>query len=89
MRWIIIGLVLVVVGFQYKIWFGTDSLPKWFQAEKKLNSLKTKNEALSLRNHALEVDIRELKSGEEALEERARYDLGMVKDNETYYHFVN
>ena len=42
-----------------------------------------------MRNRALEADVTELKSGDQALEERARYDLGMIKDDETYYHFVN
>ena len=40
------------------------------------------------RNRALQADILQLKSGEQALEERARYELGMIKDGEIYYHFI-
>jgi cell division protein FtsB len=89
MRAIMIGLFLVFMGLQYKLWFGGDSFPTWFQSDKKLNQHVAKNQQLQARNHVLEADIAELKSGEQALEERARYELGMVKEDETYYHFVN
>lgn len=89
MRVIVIGLVLVLMGLQYKLWFGGDSLPTWLRAEKKMNERAANNQALAVRNRALEADVTELKSGDQALEERARYDLGMIKDDETYYHFVN
>ncbi|MDF1647023.1 MAG: cell division protein FtsB [Legionellaceae bacterium] len=89
MRLIMAALLLMFMGLQYKLWFGGDSLPKWFQAEKKLNQQTAKNQQLAARNRALEADVAELKSGEQALEERARYDLGMIKEDETYYHFVN
>lgn len=89
MRVIVIGLVLVLMGLQYKLWFGGDSLPMWLRAEKKMNARAAENQKLTVRNRALEADVNELKSGDQALEERARYDLGMIKEDETYYHFVN
>lgn len=89
MRFVVVALILILVGLQYKLWFGGDSLPKWFQVEKKLDQRAVENQALAARNRALEADVAELKSGEQALEERARYELGMVKEDETYYHFVN
>ncbi|MDF1677681.1 MAG: cell division protein FtsB [Legionellaceae bacterium] len=89
MRLMIVALVVILFGLQYKLWFGGDSLPKWFHAEKKLEARAYENQQLAARNRALEADVAELKSGEQALEERARYELGMVKEDETYYHFVN
>lgn len=89
MRVIVIGLFLMLMGLQYKLWFSHDSLPMWLRAEKKMNERAAENQKLAVRNRALEADINELKSGDQALEERARYDLGMIKEDETYYHFVN
>jgi cell division protein FtsB len=89
MRLIVVALCLMLMGLQYKLWLGGDSLPKWFQTEKKLSQRTAENQQLSARNRALEADVIELKTGEQALEERARYELGMIKDDETYYHFVN
>ena len=89
MRLMIIALCLILVGLQYKLWLGGDSLPKWFEAEKKLSQRAADNQQLVARNRVLEVDVAELKTGDEALEARARYELGMIKEDETYYHFVN
>lgn len=89
MRFIIVCLVLILVGLQYKLWVSEDSLPRWFVLNKKLTAQLDENKKLFLRNQAMEADISELKSGEQALEERARHDLGMVRENETYYQFVD
>lgn len=56
---------------------------------KKLEAHKSQNDKLAARNKALEADIKELKSGDQALEEQARYELGMIKQNEVYYQFVD
>lgn len=89
MRFMTMILCLFVLGLQYKLWFGDDSLPKWFKMDKKLTQTLADNQRLEARNQALAADILELKAGDQGLEERARYDLGMVKEDETYYHFVN
>ncbi len=89
MRYVFIALILTIVGLQYKLWVGDDSLIEWLHLEKKLEAQTRNNEELSSRNRAVEADIIELKSGDQALEERARYELGMVKDGEVYYQFVN
>lgn len=89
MRFIFIGLVLILLGLQYTLWRGDDSLLQWLSLEKKLEKQTKYNQQLSQRNHAVEADIAELKSGEQALEERARYELGMVKEDEVYYQFLD
>lgn len=89
MRYIFIALIITIVGLQYKLWMGDDSLLEWLHLEKKLEAQTLNNEELASRNRAVEADIVELKSGDQALEERARYELGMVKEGEVYYQFVD
>lgn len=89
MRYIVVGLIMLCLGLQYKIWFGDNSVSKWLQAEHKLKLRTEENRKLEARNQAVQAEVEDLKSGEEALEERARYELGMVKEDETYYHFAN
>ncbi|KTD64406.1 cell division protein FtsB [Legionella spiritensis] len=88
MRSIVAILILALVGLQYKLWLGDGSILQWRQLERKIIGQEKENQKLLARNHAIEADIMELKSGEQALEEQARYELGMVKNNETYYQFV-
>jgi len=85
MRTIVIVLLLVLVGLQYKLWVGDNSIFQWVQLEKKLATEEQENKSLVARNRAVEADIYELKSGDQALEEQDRYELGMVKEGETYY----
>lgn len=89
MRSIIIVLIVTLAALQYKLWVSEDSVPQWMALEKKLLQQEQENEKLAKRNRAVEADIAELKSGEQALEGQARYELGMVKDNEVYYQFVD
>ncbi len=89
MRLIIVCLIMILAGLQYKLWLGEDSLLRWVSLNKKLTVQLAENKKLSSRNQAMEADISELKKGEQALEERARYDLGMVKQDETYYQFID
>lgn len=89
MRIVIASLILALIGLQYKLWLGDGSLLQWARLEKKLESQKKENKKLIVRNRKLEADVLELKSGEQALEEEARYELGMVKEGEVYYHLVD
>lgn len=88
MRSIIIVLILALIGLQYKLWLGDGGLLQWVHLEKKLTTQDSENNKLISRNLAINADIIELKSGDQALEEQARYELGMVKQNETYYQFI-
>ena len=88
MRSIIILLVVALIGLQYKLWFSDSSILEWMRVEQKLAAQERENKKLLKRNLALEADIVELKSGEQALEEHARFELGMVKNGEAYYHFI-
>jgi cell division protein FtsB len=89
MRMIGVFLILVLASLQYKLWFSDSSVLKIDQLNKKLSTQMEQNNKLSARNRAIEADISELKSGDQALEEQARSDLGMVQQGETYYQFVD
>jgi cell division protein FtsB len=89
MRAIIFFLSLTFLSLQYKLWLGDGSVSDWLHLEKKCAAQLGNNQTLAARNHALEADIMELKSGDQALEEQARFELGMVKQGEQYYQFVD
>ena len=85
MRPFFIFLVIALLGLQYKLWLGDGSVREWLHLENKLVLEEQENQRLAARNRAVEADILELKSGDQALEEQARYELGMVKEGEVYY----
>ncbi|CAM2968043.1 cell division protein FtsB [Legionella worsleiensis] len=89
MRPILIILIIALVILQHKLWLGDGNVIEWINLEKKLEDHQHENQKLAARNRALEADIKELKRGEQALEEQARYELGMIKEHETYYQFVD
>lgn len=89
MRIYIVCLLVALIGLQYKLWLGGGSIMQWKTLEEKLTARKEENKKLIARNHALEADVMELKTGAQALEEQARYELGMVKEGEVYYHFID
>jgi cell division protein FtsB len=88
MRSILIILIIVLASLQHKLWLGDGNLVQWIKLEQRLAERQIDNTKLAARNKALEADIKELKSGKQALEEEARYELGMIKENEEYYQFV-
>lgn len=89
MRPIFIILIIALVVLQHKLWLGDGNVIQWIHLEKKLEDHQRENNKLAARNRAMEADIRELKGGDQALEEQARYELGMVKEHEVYYQFVD
>lgn len=85
----IIVLVIAIIILQYKLWLGDDSILHWIKLEKKLKIQIQVNQELLALNRKLAKNIWELKIDEQALEEFARYELGMIKKDEVYYQFVN
>lgn len=76
-------LVLMFLGLQYKLWFDKGSVPRAHALEQDLAEIKAKNEEAKQKNAVLEADVRDLEKAGEAIEERARSELGMVKKGET------
>lgn len=84
MRWPTIILAVLLILLQYPLWFGKGG---WWhvQAEREqLKSLREANQKLEQRNANTEAEVRDLKSGYEAIEERARFELGLVKPGEVF-----
>ena len=88
MRPVFIVLIIALVVLQHKLWLGDGNILQWIGLQQKLEEHQQENAKLAARNKALAADIQELKSGDQALEEQARYELGMVKNDEAYYQFV-
>mgnify|MGYP000672188459 CR=1 FL=1 len=85
MRWLLLALVLILALFQYWFWLGEGGLLKQSALEKQVLEQRQENAILKERNAALEAKVRYLKDGLEGIEERARHDLGMIKEGETFY----
>lgn len=88
MRLLIIGLVIIIIGLQYKLWFGAGSVPDILVLKQDLQRQQDKNTQLKQRNLILEAEVNNLKKGQDALEARARTDLGMIKSGESYYQII-
>ena len=88
MRAITITLFLLLVFIQYPLWLGKGGWFKVWEMEHKLQQQKNKNSELTARNAALEGEVRDLRNGTDALEERARFELGMVKPGEVFVQVV-
>ena len=85
MRTLIVLLFLILLALQYKLWVGDGSISGWLNTEHKRALQEKSNRQMLARNQALLADITELKSGDQALEEQARFELGMIKSDEVYY----
>ena len=88
MKWLASALLVVVVLLQYRIWLSEDGLRELRRLETAVATQRTENDQLTERNRQLAAEVRDLKSGMGALEERARSDLGMIAGNETFYQVV-
>ena len=88
MRLLAYTLAGFIVLLQYPLWFGKGGWLRVWSLERQVQEQKLANAALSQRNGALDAEVRDLKQGFEAIEERARYELGMVKQDEVFFQAV-
>jgi cell division protein FtsB len=84
-KWFAIALAGALLLLQYRIWFSTDGVSEVMRLRAAVAAQQGDNERLSARNRQLAAEVRDLKQGYSALEERARSDLGMVASNETFF----
>jgi len=81
-------LAVALMLLQYRIWASPDGMREVWRLEKAIDVQTAENTRLETRNRTLAAEVRDLKEGRKAIEERARTDLGMVKTNETFFQVV-
>jgi len=81
-------LTVLLVLLQYRLWFSHDGLPSLLHLHHAVEKQRQDNAVLEERNQVLAAEVQDLKSGLDALEERARSELGMVKPGETFFHVI-
>lgn len=84
MRWPAVILLVLIALLQYPLWFGKGGWLRVWEYEDQLQAQREVNQGLERRNAGLDAEVRDLKSGYDAIEERARYELGLVKPGEIF-----
>jgi len=82
-------LIAIFVFLQLRLWTGDGSLAEVWQLRGEIEKQQQKNHVLSERNRRLSAEVKDLKEGLDAVEERARSQLGMIKKDETFYLIIN
>lgn len=88
MRIVTIVLMIFFVLLQYRIWFGKHSVSDFLTLKENVTHQQAINDKLKQRNKLIFADIDDLKNGLQAVEERARNELGLIKDGETFFRVV-
>jgi len=81
-------LLLVLVALQFKMWFGEGGYRDVQRLAERVEQQALENEALAQRNRELQAEVADLREGLEAIEERARSELGLIKQDEEFYQVV-
>ena len=84
MRYVTVGLIVLLGLVHAEIWFGKGGMPRMLELQARVATLKASNTADRQRNAQLDAEVRDLKEGLEMVEEKARFELGMVKPDEIY-----
>lgn len=84
MRWPILILTVLVVLLQYPLWLGKGGWLRVWEVDRQLHAQREENLRLEQRNASLAAEVNDLKSGNEAIEERARFELGLTRPGEIY-----
>ncbi len=87
-RWVALGLLALIVALQLRLWTGQGGMPDVWRLHERAGAQREENTGLRRRNEDLAADVQDLKSGQEAIEERARSELGMIKPGEVFYQVV-
>ncbi len=87
-RWIFVTLIALLGLLQARLWFGKNSIADYNLMKSEVEELQKQNANLKQRNSLLKADISDLQLGLESIEERARNELGLIKDGETFYRIL-
>jgi cell division protein FtsB len=88
MRLLALVLVLLIAAVQWPLWAGKGGWIRVWELDQQLKAQRRTNDALRARNAALEAEVRDLKNGYDAIEERARSELGMIARDEVFFQIV-
>ena len=88
MRLLALALVFLIAALQWPLWAGKGGWARVWELDRQLEAQQRSNDAARARNAALAAEIRDLKTGFEAIEERARSELGMIKPNEIFFQLI-
>lgn len=89
MRWLTLLFVALIALLQYPLWLGKGSWLRVWDVSQQIDKQKEANAVLKARNDTLDAEVRDLKQGYAAIEERARSELGMVKQDEVFYQVMD
>lgn len=88
MRWLLLTLLLLLGVMQYRLWFAEGSFAEQHRLELQVEEQIRFNDELQARNAVLEREVLELQTGNEGVEQRAREQLGLIREGETFYQIV-
>ncbi len=89
MKLIAVILFVLLIWLQYKLWLGDGGIPEVLEMEREIEAVQVEVNKLQERNKALDAEVLDLKKGIEAIEERARSEMGMIKKDEIYYQVID
>ena len=89
MRLLALFLAILIAALQWPLWIGKGGWLRVWQLDQQVAERRVQNEKLQQRNDALEAEVRDLKTGTDAIEERARNELGMVKQDEVFFQILD
>ncbi|MEH6588709.1 MAG: cell division protein FtsB [Halioglobus sp.] len=89
MRWLLAFLLLILLVLQYRLWFAQGSLAERHRLELQVEEQTAINLELRARNAVLEREVLELQNGTDAVEQLAREELGLIREGEVFYQFVD
>jgi len=89
LKLIVAILFVLLIWLQYKLWLGDGGIPEVLELEQEIDTVQSEVNTLQERNKALNAEVMDLKTGIEAIEERARSEMGMIKKGEIYYQVID
>jgi cell division protein FtsB len=89
MRWLTLALLILIALLQYPLWIGKGSWLKVWDLSRQIDKQVEVNNGLKARNDGMDAEVRDLKQGFAAIEERARSELGMIKQDEEFYQVMD
>lgn len=87
-RLLLLFLVLLLAALQYRLWLGDPNIRQVWQLEQAIIDQRRENQLLTERNQRLEAEVADLKEGFKAIEERARSEMGLIQEGETFFRLI-